>query len=44
MLSVRVHAAVANGKITRNAIVRYTSEPQPGMPPLVKPLDRKSVV
>ena len=39
MLSVRVHAAVANGKITRNAIVRYPSEPQPGMPPLVKPFE-----
>ena len=39
MLSVRVHAAVANGKITRNAIVRYTSEPQPGMPPLVQPFE-----
>ncbi len=39
MLSVRVHAAVAHGRITRNAIVRYPSEPQTDIPPLVKPFE-----
>lgn len=39
MISVRVHAAVANGRITRNAIVRYPSDPQTGIPPLVKPFE-----
>lgn len=39
MISVRVHAAVVNGRITRNAIVRYPSEPHPGIPPIVKPFE-----
>ncbi|WP_304510085.1 hypothetical protein [Duncaniella muris] len=39
MISVRVHAAVAHGRITRNAIVRYPPEPQTDIPPIVKPFE-----
>ncbi len=35
LVSVRAHAAVADGKIIRNALVRYPSQPCPGIKPVI---------
>lgn len=40
-VSVRVHAAVADGKVTRNAVVTYPLHPDSSHPPLIRPFDRE---
>lgn len=35
MVSVRAHAAVADSKVTRNALVRYPSQPCPAIRPVI---------
>lgn len=35
MVSVRAHAAIADGKVTRNALVRYPLQPCPAIKPVI---------
>lgn len=39
MISARVHAAIADGRITRNALVCYPSSPSSDIRPTVRPFE-----